>query len=66
MTKAKPPRDGTLCTCAIDYFLNEPTTNSIADSEKINGHNLNAMKSILKPVNSDRIAIDTSIMNDNA
>jgi hypothetical protein len=42
-----------------------PTRSRRAEIEKINGHNRNAIKSIRKPVNIDKIAIDKSIRNDN-
>ena len=34
------------------------------ETEKIIGHNLNGMKSILNPVNNDNIAIENSIIAD--
>jgi len=38
-----------------------PTRISIADVEKIIGHNLNGRKSTLKPVNTERIANENNI-----
>jgi hypothetical protein len=49
----------------VAYFFTMPTSRSKADTEKMNGHSWKGMKSILKPVNSDRTAIDTNMMIDN-
>jgi hypothetical protein len=55
--------------CVIDctgrnYFLKAPCSINIPDNEKIIGHNLNGIKSILKPVNNDNIAMENNIIED--
>ena len=47
------------------YFLvNTPCKMNTPETEKIIGHNLNGMKSILNPVNNDNIAIENNIIAD--
>ena len=43
------------------HFRKAPCNSNSPDTEKINGHNLNGKKAMLKPVNSDNTAIENSI-----